>query len=398
MRACATRRLAAAGQTGEEQHQPLPLRSRAVGVDDRRDVVGVARRRCLRGRAPGRVRRTPRPPGRRARGRRPGRRAWRAGRRPRRRPGRPAAAARWPGPAPTGDSHGVPVRSAPGAPPGCRARPARSIWPRSARPPPGRTCAPACALADLGGREVQTAERAVLRMGQRLDGRRPGESRASGRPSGSTSSTACRPASSVGQRERDRRAGLVEPRRVAASAPLVSSSRSSSSRGGRAVLRASARDHPASVATLAACLPTPTRHPAPCRPCGPFADEPRRPSPRSSAPASSRATTTARWSRSAADGDGVVVGRRRRRPDAAALVQQAAPGAGDGPARLDLPPDLLALACASHSGEPFHLDGVRRILARRRPRRGRLQTPPDYPLDDAPGAADPGRRGPGHRS
>lgn len=30
---------------------------------------------------------------------------------------------------------------------------------------------------------------------------------------------------------------------------------------------------------------------------------------------------------------------------------------------LDLPPDLLALACASHSGEPFHLDGVRRILA-----------------------------------
>ena len=33
---------------------------------------------------------------------------------------------------------------------------------------------------------------------------------------------------------------------------------------------------------------------------------------------------------------------------------------------LDLPPDLLALACASHSGEPFHVEGVRRILARRR--------------------------------
>ena len=30
---------------------------------------------------------------------------------------------------------------------------------------------------------------------------------------------------------------------------------------------------------------------------------------------------------------------------------------------LELPPELLALACASHSGEPFHLDGVRRILA-----------------------------------
>src|SRR3954454_6868686 len=30
---------------------------------------------------------------------------------------------------------------------------------------------------------------------------------------------------------------------------------------------------------------------------------------------------------------------------------------------LDLPSELLALVCASHSGEPFHLDGVRRILA-----------------------------------
>src|SRR5690606_34303458 len=32
-------------------------------------------------------------------------------------------------------------------------------------------------------------------------------------------------------------------------------------------------------------------------------------------------------------------------------------------AGLDLPPDLLALACASHSGESFHVEGVRRILA-----------------------------------
>ena len=30
---------------------------------------------------------------------------------------------------------------------------------------------------------------------------------------------------------------------------------------------------------------------------------------------------------------------------------------------LDLPDDLLALACASHSGEPFHVEGVRRTLA-----------------------------------
>ena len=30
---------------------------------------------------------------------------------------------------------------------------------------------------------------------------------------------------------------------------------------------------------------------------------------------------------------------------------------------LDLPPDLLALASGSHSGERFHVEGVRRILA-----------------------------------
>ena len=51
-------------------------------------------------------------------------------------------------------------------------------------------------------------------------------------------------------------------------------------------------------------------------------------------------------------------------------------------AGLDLPSDLLALACASHSGEPFHLDGVRRILARAGLDESALQTPLDYPLDD----------------
>ena len=50
---------------------------------------------------------------------------------------------------------------------------------------------------------------------------------------------------------------------------------------------------------------------------------------------------------------------------------------------LDLPPDLLALACASHSGEPFHVEGVRRILAGAGLTEEALQTPPDYPLDDA---------------
>ncbi len=51
-------------------------------------------------------------------------------------------------------------------------------------------------------------------------------------------------------------------------------------------------------------------------------------------------------------------------------------------AGLDLPPDLLALACASHSGEDFHLDGVRRILAGAGLDVSALQTPPDFPLDD----------------
>ena len=50
---------------------------------------------------------------------------------------------------------------------------------------------------------------------------------------------------------------------------------------------------------------------------------------------------------------------------------------------LDLPDELLALTCASHSGETFHLDGVRRILAGAGLEESALQTPPDYPVDDA---------------
>ena len=50
---------------------------------------------------------------------------------------------------------------------------------------------------------------------------------------------------------------------------------------------------------------------------------------------------------------------------------------------LDLPEELLALTCASHSGEEFHLDGVRRILAGAGLDESALQTPPDYPVDDA---------------
>ena len=51
-------------------------------------------------------------------------------------------------------------------------------------------------------------------------------------------------------------------------------------------------------------------------------------------------------------------------------------------AGLDLDGELLALACASHSGEPFHLDGVRQILAGAGLDESALQTPPDYPVDE----------------
>jgi L-asparaginase II len=51
-------------------------------------------------------------------------------------------------------------------------------------------------------------------------------------------------------------------------------------------------------------------------------------------------------------------------------------------AGLDLDGELLALAAASHSGQPFHLDGVRRILTRAGLTETALQTPPDYPLDE----------------
>jgi L-asparaginase II len=51
-------------------------------------------------------------------------------------------------------------------------------------------------------------------------------------------------------------------------------------------------------------------------------------------------------------------------------------------AGLDLPPDQLALACASHSGEPFHVDGVRRILRAAGLDESVLRTPPDHPVDE----------------
>ncbi len=50
-------------------------------------------------------------------------------------------------------------------------------------------------------------------------------------------------------------------------------------------------------------------------------------------------------------------------------------------AGLALNSELLALACASHDGEPFHQDGVRRILATAGLDESALQTPPAWPSD-----------------
>lgn len=50
-------------------------------------------------------------------------------------------------------------------------------------------------------------------------------------------------------------------------------------------------------------------------------------------------------------------------------------------AGLPLDGELLAISSASHSGEPFHLDAVREILALAGLDESSLQTPPSYPLD-----------------
>ncbi len=118
--------------------------------------------------------------------------------------------------------------------------------------------------------------------------------------------------------------------------------------------------------------------------------------PRSSAPGSWRATTTVRALALAADGtvdwsvgdvESQILPRSCNKPVQALGMVRAG---------LGLEGELLALACASHSGEPFHLEGVRRILAGAGLDESALQTPPDYPLEDV--ARDELIRAGGHRS
>ena len=63
---------------------------------------------------------------------------------------------------------------------------------------------------------------------------------------------------------------------------------------------------------------------------------------------------------------------------------------------LDLPPELLALVCASHDGTPHHLDVARRILASAGLEESSLQNTPDLPIDLD--AAEAVLRAGGHRT
>ena len=110
-----------------------------------------------------------------------------------------------------------------------------------------------------------------------------------------------------------------------------------------------------------------------------------RSSPRSSAPGSSRAATAGR----------VVALDRRRRRSLLALgdarrrrCSRARRTSRCRPSACSRPGSTSTASCsrwrrASHSGEAFHLDGVRRILAAAGLDETALQTPPDLPVDEA---------------
>lgn len=75
----------------------------------------------------------------------------------------------------------------------------------------------------------------------------------------------------------------------------------------------------------------------------------------------------------AGDVDGVFLPRSSNKPiQAAAMLEQGLDGASEA----------LALAAASHAGETFHIDGVRKILAGAGLDEGMLRCPPAWPLDE----------------
>ena len=96
----------------------------------------------------------------------------------------------------------------------------------------------------------------------------------------------------------------------------------------------------------------------------------------------------------APDGCAARLAGRGVRPDVPAQRQQAAAGSGHAARRPRSGlGELLALVCASHSGEPIHLDGVRRILGRSGLDESALQNPPRLAAGRrSPGGGDPRRR------
>ncbi len=77
---------------------------------------------------------------------------------------------------------------------------------------------------------------------------------------------------------------------------------------------------------------------------------------------------------SAGDPDGQFFARSSLKPLQAVAMLRAG---------LQLDGPLLALACASHNGEPHHVEGARSILGAAGLDESALQNTPDYPLDDA---------------
>ncbi|CAO0831239.1 hypothetical protein SMICM17S_12901 [Streptomyces microflavus] len=76
--------------------------------------------------------------------------------------------------------------------------------------------------------------------------------------------------------------------------------------------------------------------------------------------------------RTLGDPDAPVFPRSSNKPMQAAAILRAG---------LELSGERLALAAASHSGEPFHLELVAKMLAEHGLSAADLQTPPDLPLD-----------------